>query len=134
MHRTASKIVDSLVISLSAQAGIAPVVAIYFGNISLISPIANLFAVPMAGIAVVSSMLLAVMGCVWSPLSAAFSPLVSAILQALSKGVVLFAAVPGAIVYCGTPPPEIVTAWYSLLMAVSKPWSEKRPNPAKKPN
>jgi competence protein ComEC len=134
MHRTASKIVDSLVISLSAQAGIAPVVAIYFGNISLISLIANLFAVPMAGIAVVSSMLLAVIGCVWSPLSAAFSPLVSAILQALSKGVVLFAAVPGAIVYFGTPPPEIVTAWYSLLMAVSKPWLAKRSNPAKKPN
>ncbi|MGC8835060.1 MAG: ComEC/Rec2 family competence protein, partial [Armatimonadota bacterium] len=119
LHRLVGRTADSLIISLSAQAGIAPVVAVYFGNISLISPIANLFAVPMAGAAVVSSMLLAVTSSVWPPLSVVAAPFVNAILQVLSKGVILFAEVPGAIVYCGTPPPEIITAWYSLLLAVS---------------
>jgi len=44
----------ALALSLSAQAGVAPVLVGTFGRLSLISPVANLAAVPLAGLSVAS--------------------------------------------------------------------------------
>ena len=48
-NRWAGGLVDALALSTSAQLGVAPVLLASFGRLSMISPLANLPAVPLAG-------------------------------------------------------------------------------------
>ena len=122
--RQAAKTVSSaLSISLGAQAGIWPAVAIYYGQMSTISPLANLAAVPTAGAAVVGSMVLALSGAMWPPAANVLAPAVHLTLSALVKCVMAFASVPGALVHCGPPAPELVIAWYAFVTALARPWA-----------
>ncbi|MGQ9697382.1 MAG: ComEC/Rec2 family competence protein [Armatimonadota bacterium] len=116
-------VLGALSISLAAQAGIWPVVAAYYGQISTVSPLANLAAVPTAGAAVVGSMVLALAGLAWQWAAVAMAPLVHLAISTLVACVNAFASIPGALIPCGVPAPEIILAWYALVLAVTRPWA-----------
>jgi competence protein ComEC len=50
----AARLADPLALSLAAQLGVSPVLVAAFGEISVVSPLANLAVVPLAGVAVAS--------------------------------------------------------------------------------
>lgn len=123
LRRALNTAAGALSISLAAQAGIWPVVAIYFGQMSTISPLANLAAIPTAGVAIVSSMVLACAGLVSPFAASAAAPIVHLSISALVRCVTALASVPGALVHCGPPAPEIVIAWYAVVAALTRPWA-----------
>ena len=61
----------NLAVSLSAMICTVPLVAYYFNTLSLVSPLASLLAVPLAGYAFMASFVTVLAGFVWLPLARA---------------------------------------------------------------
>lgn len=65
-HRVLGPVLTGLAVSLAAQYFTLPLVAGSFGRISLVSPLANLVAVPVFGLAVWCVVLSLILGTVWA--------------------------------------------------------------------
>ena len=64
---------DGLTMTLSAQIGILPVSAYWFGKVSLIGLVTNLAAIPLAGLLIPISALATALGALWVPLGFLFA-------------------------------------------------------------
>ncbi|MEX2159335.1 MAG: ComEC/Rec2 family competence protein [Dehalococcoidia bacterium] len=65
----AASVLESSAVTLGATAATMPLIALHFGRVSLVAPVANLFAVPSFALILFSSALTAVLGAVWTPLA-----------------------------------------------------------------
>lgn len=63
---------EILVATLAAQIGVLPLISFLFGNISIISPIANLIIAPLVPLSMLISFLSAIFGAIWNPLGYIF--------------------------------------------------------------
>lgn len=63
-----SRVAKALIVSACASFATAPFAAIWFDELSMISPITNLFAIPLCSAALVLAMAFAALGCTFSPI------------------------------------------------------------------
>ncbi|OGR96344.1 MAG: hypothetical protein A2016_11050 [Elusimicrobia bacterium GWF2_62_30] len=106
-----------LLVSLFAQLGLYPLLAIYFHKISLISPVSNMVLVPASGVAMGLGFLLAF----FSGAGFVFGPLayVCGIFMELFLGTVrFFAGVPFSSVYVAEPSGWFTAGFFLLALAV----------------
>jgi competence protein ComEC len=106
---------SGLSVTLAAQLGVAPLLIYYFGQFSIISFLANLIIVPLAGL----SLVLGFLGCLIAFLSAWLAQLIffpTAILLSLKIIVAsLLAKLPGAAVFIGQMNILILIFYYLIL-------------------
>lgn len=65
----AASVLESSAVTLGATAATMPLIALHFGRVSLVAPVANLFAVPSFALILLSSLFTAVLGAIWTPLA-----------------------------------------------------------------
>jgi competence protein ComEC len=92
-----------VLVSLCAQAPLYPLIAYCFHKVSIVSPISNLAAVPLAMAALVAGLLCGVLGAVWSGFAAVLAPAAQALLWLLVAVVRLFAQLPFSAVVTARP-------------------------------
>jgi competence protein ComEC len=109
-------------VGLAAEAGIAPLVAYYFGMVSPIAPLANLVVVPITLPLVGLSLLHALLATFWLPLSWITGLLVQGLCFWVLLLVRLFASLPLACLDCAPPPAVLLGLFYLGLLLVSRPW------------
>ncbi|HSB20345.1 MAG TPA: DNA internalization-related competence protein ComEC/Rec2 [Anaeromyxobacteraceae bacterium] len=116
--RAAEAVLASLAASLAAAMATAPLVALHFRRVSLLSPVANLVGVPVGSALTLSSAGAAVAAALWPPLALPFLwaswPLASLLLRASD----LFAAPGAAAVGLASPGPlGVAVSWLGLAGA-----------------
>lgn len=97
------------VAQLATAIGLAPLLMVFFQQLSLISPLANLLAVPLIGFLVTPLALSAVVLLfIWTDAATLLLSITDWMLQGLWRVLAEMAALPWAQIYCSQPP------WYSL--------------------
>ncbi len=93
--------------------GLAPLLVVFFQQVSIVSPLANLFAVPLVGLVITPAALLASVVALWSVYAAGLLlwP-VGKLLQGLELMLQHMAAWPVAVISTMQP------AWYAVLLAL----------------
>lgn len=123
-HGIGESIAESLAVTMAAQIATLPIMALTFGEVSLIAPIANLLTVPLLAPLLILGGLLAACGAIGasgvallSGIALALSWVVWPMLWYASTAIALCAALPGAaLMVVGIP---LVVAWgYYLLLIV----------------
>ncbi len=109
-------VVTALAISLSAQIGTIPLQAYYFNQVSLISPIANLFIVPLVTVVVQLGFIAGVLGNLVLGVGAAINATNMVLLSIILRLAHLFGALPMAYCYVGSPSIPFLVIYYSLLI------------------
>ncbi|MEW6309069.1 MAG: DNA internalization-related competence protein ComEC/Rec2 [Bacillota bacterium] len=103
-------------VTLAAQAGSLPVMLHYFGRVSALSPLANAVGVPLAGIAVPSALLTAILGA-YHPAFGALPALAARVaLCALDKAAALVGNMHWAVLWLRPLPWPVSIAWLSALL------------------
>lgn len=88
----------SLATSLGAQVGLWPVALRFFGQISLVSLLANLFVVPLAAMITAAGFVALACSAVWPALALGFAKMVSGVVLLLGTLTGWVARIPGALV------------------------------------
>ncbi len=120
-HGVGEGIAESLAVTMAAQIATLPVLALTFGEVSLIAPIANLLTVPLLAPLLILGGLLAVCGAtgvaLLGALAVALSWVVWPLLWYVNNTIALCASIPGAaLAVVGIP---LVVAWgYYLLLTI----------------
>jgi ComEC/Rec2-related protein len=120
-HGIGAGIAESLAVTMAAQIATLPILALTFGEVSLIAPIANLLTVPLLAPLLVLGGLLALFGAIGVPLfggvALALSWVVWPLLWYVNNAIALCASLPGAaLAVVGLP---LVVAWiYYLLLGI----------------
>ncbi len=83
-------VVMPLLVTLTAQAFAAPLLAYYFNSVPVISPLANLVVVPMVSVSVVGSLALLVAAAIWATLAGWAGAVLDWLLQAVLNVVASF--------------------------------------------
>jgi competence protein ComEC len=108
-------IVSSFSITLGAVVAVAPVIAYYFGSVSLVALPANLFALPALPFAVGTSAVVAVIGIVVSPLAQVLGWLAWLFFGWIIGITGLFSSLPFAAVEVGEVSAAAVWVYYAIL-------------------
>jgi competence protein ComEC len=117
-------IASALAVSAGAQLGVAPVLLVYFGQLSPFGVVANLLVVPLAGLLTTGGLLTLAVATLSEPLAHTLFQSLWVLLVTLRLVVRAFAAFPGAIVYVPPPPPVAVAAAGLTLLVL--PWVRGR--------
>ena len=113
-----SRIGASLGISLAAGLGTLPVVAWYFFSVPTLAPLANLVAVPLAGLVLPLSLGAVVGANLWTPLARPFALAATGLIRALKAVAGVIASVPGSHLLVGQPPLPLILVYIALLLVV----------------
>ena len=114
-RRWLSGLCTALAVSLAAQWFTLPVAAASFGQVSLLSPLANLVAVPLFAAAVWLVVLGLVVGAVWTAGGQSIAALAWLILRGVSGGAAAAAGVGSRAAWgLAVPGPGVVGAWLVL--------------------
>ncbi len=108
--------------SVAAELALAPLLAYHTGQVSLISPLANLIVIPLSGPLIPTGLLQAAAGLASPSLAGITGYPVSGLLRLFEGAVHAFATVPGAMFHVSPPPVASLLLWYILLLAWAKPW------------
>ena len=115
-------IAESLAVTLAAQLATLPVLALTFGQVSLVAPLANLLAVPLLAPLLVLGGLLALagalLGAVGAALALALAWVVWPLLWYVDGVIALSANLPGAALAVSNAPAVFAWAYYAALAAV----------------
>ncbi|HXX80745.1 MAG TPA: DNA internalization-related competence protein ComEC/Rec2 [Thermodesulfovibrionales bacterium] len=106
---------NSLILTLAASLGTAPLVAYYFHYFSVISPLANLLITPFIGLVLVALSLIAAFSYLFAGYYP-FQPLVALATDISIKGVKVFASIPFADVRIPAFPPVLIILFYAGMM------------------
>jgi len=107
---------DILTMTLAAQLSVLPVLIFHFGRLSLISPLANLFIVPLLPVIMISGIVLSFTGLAWLPLAKIIAWPVWFVLTYLVKVVDTLSLFPLAAVEIRSISWLILIIYYPLLM------------------
>jgi len=108
-----------MAVSISAQLGTAPVLAYHFGRLSLVGPLVNLLAVPMAGGTVALGMLSALSYPIWPGLSSAWNGANYLLISGLVASVKLASSLPLSSVRLPSPSPSLLFGYAAALLSLS---------------
>lgn len=108
-------LVSSLAVSAAAQLATLPLLLCHFGAVSLVAPLANLPAVPLAGWAVTLGLAGTAAGAAWLPLGWLAHRLTEPVLGLLDGVAAWFASWPGAAVVVRPPGAAGVAVYYLCL-------------------
>lgn len=109
---------NPLSLSIAAWIGIFPLSAYYFYKISLIGIIANLFIIPLVGIAVVTGLLIFVIGLIYLPLASLLANIESYILMSINLLAQKFSSLPFAYLHIQQPSILIIFLFYLLIFYI----------------
>ena len=126
-RRFLSKLISSVSISLGAMLTTTPLTAIYFGAVSIISPVTNLLCLPLVTIFFCGIVAACVLSVIWLPLGVAAGWLISWIARLILAIAHILAAIPLAAVYTES---VYIVAWLVvcyLLLAAFLISRQKRP-------
>lgn len=110
-----SWLAGSLATSLGAQVGLWPVSLRFFGQVSLVSLLANLFVVPLAAMITAAGFVALACFAVWPALALGFAKVVSGVVLLLTTLTGWTARLPGALV---APPPWPVSSTLLFLASL----------------
>lgn len=110
---------SSLALTLAAQVATLPVLTLTFGQVGLVTPLANLLAVPALAPAVVAGLVAIGPGLLWQPLATPGAWLTWLLLTYMIRVVEVTAALPFAALSVGRLAPAIGVACYLALAAVA---------------
>jgi competence protein ComEC len=111
-------IYDSLAVTLAALLGVMPLVAYYFGIVSIVSPLATLFALPVLTGIIITGMLTAIAGLFLLPLSQFFGWLLWLLLSYMILVVEGFAGLSISYVDIGSL--DVIFLWiYYIALAIT---------------
>ena len=111
------KLKDVLTMTLAAQLGVLPLLIFHFGQLSLISPLANLLIVPFLPIIMLSGLVLSLVGLIWLPLAKIIAWPVWLLLTYIIKITDLLSSVPLA-AYEFNKVSWLILAGYYLVLAI----------------
>lgn len=106
-------------VTLGAQIGVLPLAMNSFGEQSLISPLTNLIALPLAGGAVVTGSLCCLLGAIWLPLAVPAAAVTAVMLRLLTASVAIGARAPFAAVALPAMPACWTFAYYAFAALVT---------------
>lgn len=106
---------NSLILTLAASLGTAPLVAYYFHYFSVISPLANLLITPFIGLVLVALSLLAAFSYIFTGYYP-FQSLVALATDISIKGVTLFASIPFADIRMPAFPSVVIILFYTGIL------------------
>jgi competence protein ComEC len=115
------RVTAALAVSLAATVAVLPVSLAHFNQLSLVGPLANLAAVPLAGLATVLGLLAVGIDAVSASTGAALLGATWPLLLALRGAAALAAAVPAAVVHLPAPPATAIAAYVAAL-ALALAW------------
>jgi competence protein ComEC len=115
-------VAGALAVSLAAQAAVTPITLAHFNQLSLIGPLANLAAVPLAALATVVGLVAVLLGFASDGAGATLLAGTWPSLLLLRWTAALAAAVPGAVVHLPAPGPAASLAYAAGLAAALGAW------------
>ena len=113
--RMLGKISGLMAVSLCAQLGTAPVLAYHFGRLSVVGPLANLAAVPLAGAIVSLGMFSALSYPIWPSVSSILNGANHLFISGLIGTVKLASSLPFSSFRLQSPPPPFLLGYIALL-------------------
>lgn len=125
--KSSAKLAVSVGVSLGAMLTTAPLVAFYFGAVSIISPVTNLLCLPMVTAAFCGIIVSCILGVIWMPLGTFAAWAVSWVARLALEISHILASIPLAAVYTES---IYITAWLVfcyLLLTVFLISKQKRP-------
>jgi competence protein ComEC len=124
-ERLSRLVADFFLMTLAAQITTLPLIAYTFGQLSLISLIANVIILPVQPAVMVLGLIALVLGLVWLPLGQLAAWLTYPFTAYTLAFVQFFARVPGASIRFDDVSPALVVAFYAVLFGVT--WIMRRP-------
>ncbi|MBI4227680.1 MAG: ComEC/Rec2 family competence protein, partial [Candidatus Omnitrophica bacterium] len=118
--RLARGVLQSLVISTAAWLGTWPLVAYHLHRVSLVSGPANLVAVPVAALVMVTGLVVVVGGLIHAWIVWPWVGAVQLATHGLVAGLAWCARWPGAAIACPAPPVWMVLGWYLALAGAAR--------------
>ena len=109
-------------LSLAVSIGLIPLIAGYFGVISLIVVIANLVVVPLLSLAMGSGILLISFGSIFKNIGPIFAEASQFFIFIMIKSVMLFQNIPYGHFEVPRPNIMIISVYYAVLILVLKKW------------
>jgi competence protein ComEC len=115
--------------SLGAQIATCPILVWHFGHVPIVGFAANLFAIPLAAVLLVTGLAQVALGLIWLPLASPLGWFNSLFLWIMVRTATIAAAVPGGYLPVGAPSTAWVLVYYALALAVVLPlgaWGRAR--------
>lgn len=115
-------------ISLAAQAGVGPLLALFFNEVSVVGVLMNLAVVPAAGVVVMGGMACGMLGLAVPGLASVLGAGTGVVVKAIEGLVLLGARIPGGWLRCSTPSAAFLIAYYGAwLMStlISPAWARQ---------
>ncbi len=109
------KLSDLFCVTLAAQMGVLPLTVYYFNQVSLISPVANLLIIPLAGVCVILGFLSAIF-LVWLPPAAVINKINGVFLWGVLKISNLFASLPYTTLSLPSPSVFNILCYYVVMV------------------
>jgi competence protein ComEC len=109
--------------TVAATVGTAPLVALYFNQVSLVAPLSNLVAVPLSTYIIVPlGLCAAALYGVWPAAGSVVASAGGRLCRTLDWVASLFAGIPGSHVFVSTPTPmEMLFFWVAVLIVAHAP-------------
>ena len=122
--RIGLKIVELMIISLSAQLVLFPLLVYYFHEFAWIGPFLGIVTIPLAGVIVPASLLGSIIG-LWGPMASMLAPVIRLPLEVLDVIVSFCAACPWASIGLAAGSPVFWLAYYTVLTIVMKQLNQR---------
>jgi competence protein ComEC len=113
---TARHAAGLLALTLTAQAGTLPLLALYFGQVSLIAFAANLLVVPLVFVVVACAVLALLLAPLSGALAGLYAATSSAALEVILRSSEAFASLPGSVVDVPALPWWAIASWFVGLL------------------
>ncbi len=106
-------------VSISAQIGVTPILFYYFGQCSIITLIANLFVVPLAGIILPLGGITFFVSFLWIGIAKALAMVNYLCITILLYSVSYLAKLPYGLIYLPSPPWWILVGYYLIILLLT---------------
>lgn len=108
---------EPLGVTLAAQILALPIILYHFGNLSIVSPLANVILVPVLPYAMMFGAIALALGLVWLPLGQVFAALFAWLpLAWLTEGATFLASLPWAAVTLPPIPLWLILSYYGIVL------------------
>ena len=115
-------VADLIAVSIAAWFSTAPLTALFFGNLSLIGVVANLFIVPLSSLVIVTGVVSLLAGSLWLGLADLFNNANLALIMVMTGFTRWLAGIPGGCLQVAPPPLWAVILYYVLLLTARIAW------------
>ncbi len=112
-------VLPTIITTLSATAGTAPIIAFHFNSLSITGIAANVVAVPVSGLITAMVFISSSASFLWPGLAAIPLMIADKLFGLLAWSVVFFASFPYSAIRVSTPTPLEITLFYALVISLA---------------